>query len=122
MIKILDYYYLVLIRGFSYKLDYIATVLIAFTFGMNLFSLATLFNCHIFDERVLWICCGIFVLVIYQVLNIAYNKKRRERIREKYKDESRESRQWGVAKVVLYEIVSFAFLVWAFSMIAKHYS
>ena len=115
MIKVLDYYYLVLMRGFG-KLYYRATGLMAFTFGINLFSLAILFYHHFLDEKVFWICFIVFGLVIYSILNVMYNKKRRERIREQYKNENDESRIRGVVIVILYEILSIAFLIWTVSI------
>jgi hypothetical protein len=51
------------------------------------------------------------------IMGMIYNKKRREILREKYKDESCESRRRGVAWVWFYEILSIAFLVFALSMI-----
>ena len=113
MIKLLDYYYLVLIRGFSDRLDYRATGLMAFTFVINLFSLAILIDHRILDKDIFWICWVISGWVVYAILNIIYNKKRRERIKEKYKNESSDSRYHGVVKVVLYEILSVAFLIFA---------
>jgi hypothetical protein len=41
-------------------------------------------------------------------------------LREKYRDESRESRQRGVIKVALYEILSLALVIFAFSTIKPH--
>lgn len=120
MIKIVDYYYLVLIRWFSYKLDYSATGLMAFTFMINLFSLVIPFvpdNVETFPFGLGFVVAMMILSII--VLDIIYNKKRRERIRKQYRRESRESRQRGVVMVVLYEVLSFAFFIFTFVVFVK---
>jgi heme/copper-type cytochrome/quinol oxidase subunit 2 len=92
------------------------------TFAVNLFSLVVLFNHHILEQGAFWIAFFAIGLVIMTALDIIYNKKRRERIRQEYKRESRKSRRCGVFWVVGYEILSFAFLIWIFSLLAKFYS
>ncbi len=56
------------------------------------------------------------------VLYIVYNKERRKSLREKYEDESEESRQRGVAIVVLYEILSFVFVFCVFMADIRRYN
>ena len=116
MMKVLDYYYLVLLRWYDNmfkkdRLSYRVTGIVAFTFVINLISLIILFNYHILDYIIFWISYVISGWVIYAILDIIYNKKRRERLREQYKEESDESRQRGVILIVLYEIGSVTFLI-----------
>ena len=118
MMNTLDYYYLVLLRGFGRGVDYSATGMMAFTFTVNLFSLAILFDSNIIDQNVFWIAMFILYIAFQLILDAVYNKKRREKTIKKYKRESRESRQWGVAKVVFYELLSLALVIWVISMLA----
>lgn len=114
--KILDYYYLVLLRGYG-KLTYRVTGLMAITVAANIFSLAILFDHHIIAQPTFLIAFFILGLVIMIIFDITYSKKRRERIKEQYKDEHWKSRQHGVVKVVVYEVLSLALLIWALTMV-----
>lgn len=116
--KVLDYYYLVLLRGFN-KLDYKVPGIMAFTLVLNLFSLVILFTFNRIESIYLGIGSILAVIVINAILQVVYNKKRKERIKEKYKGESRKSRQRGVVKVVIYEVLSLIFLICVISTIAK---
>jgi len=116
MIKLLDYYYLVLLRGFG-RIS--VTTLIGFTVVVNLFSFAILLDNHLLEKNIILISIFIFGFVIMSVLDIIYNKNRRERLIEQYKDESPESRQRGVVKVIAYEVLSLAFLIFALSMLER---
>ncbi|MDR1679835.1 MAG: hypothetical protein LBR81_08685 [Prevotellaceae bacterium] len=117
MKKILDYYYLVLLRWNDYttsiedRLSYYVPNFMSFTIILNLFSLSVLFNNSIVGNGIFWITLFIVYIAIYLMIDIIYNKKRREELREKYKDESAESRKLGVVKVVLYELVSIGFVI-----------
>ena len=127
MIKILDYYYLVVLRFYDNmfkkdRLSYRVSGVVTLPFIGNLFSLALLLVPHILDLIIFWISLFLLWVIIMAVFDIVYNKKRREKLREEYKHESRESRQWGVAKVVLYNVLSIAFLVWSVSMFARRFS
>ena len=116
MKKIFDYYYLVLLRGFSEQLDHRVIGLMAFTFVLNLFSVAVVLDPRFLENDYFLISTMIIIgimLLFYCVLIIIYNKQRREKIIKEYEDEGRESRQWGVFKVVLYEIFSVAFFIFA---------
>ena len=117
MIRILDYYYLVLLRGYGRALDYRATGMMTLTFVVNISSLVILFDPAFFFEYAFWINFFISHIVIYFILNRRYKKEQREEIIRKHKKESRESRQDGVFKVVFYEILSFVFLIWTLSRI-----
>ena len=122
MMKVLDYYYLVLLRWYDYmlkkdKLFYYVPSIMSFTIVLNIISLLILFAPYIIDSFVVFlVICLISNTVIYSILNIIYNTNRREKLRETYKDESPESRQRGIAWVVVYEIFSIVFLIWAVSM------
>lgn len=111
--KAFDYYYLVLMRGYgSWFVSYTVSSLIGMTLTVNLFTLAiSLFRSDIPDSIYFWICILISYIVIMNIIDARYNKKYRAKIVEKYKDESPESRRWGVAKVVIYEILSVVFLI-----------
>jgi hypothetical protein len=122
MIKLLDYYYLVLLRGFGYWLDYYATGLMGATFTVNLFSFVLLFNFRVVEQDAFWITTGIVGLSNMIVVNLIYNNKRKERIRREHKRESRESRQRGVLWVVVYELLSLTFLILAISRVAIFYN
>ena len=117
MMNTLDYYYLVLLRGFG-KLNYKAPGVMAFTFATNLFSLAILLVCNYVEVIHLGLGFVAVVILSNTALQIIYSKKRREKIAEKYNAESRESRQRGIVKVVLYELLSLALVIWACSMLA----
>ena len=120
MIKILDYYYLVLLRHYDLYTDawsYRASGIMSLTLTVNVFSFITLFNAHILDNIYFWISIVIFCIFLFIIIDMIYNKKRREMLREKYEDESVQSRQWGVVKVILYEVLSVVFLIFACSMI-----
>jgi hypothetical protein len=89
---------------------------------LNIFSLVILFLPYIVDNEYFFFTIFINLIaitIIYWSLTIIYNQKRQDRIVEKYKNESRKSRQLGVFKVVLYEVLSFAFLIFSVSMIKK---
>lgn len=127
--KIFEYYFLVLLRGYDNlftkdKLYYRVTGLIGVTFGINLFSLLVLFGRNLLFRYTLWVCLGFAILdiLIMMILDIIYNKKRRESLREEYKNESYDSRKRGVVKVVVYEILSVLFLIWTFSRFVKFYN
>ena len=117
---ILDYYYLVLLRGYGRPGDYYATGMMQFTITINLFSLSILIYPYFLVNYVFFII-GIFIIgiVIYSILNIIYNKKRREKIIIQYKRENRASRQRGVVNVVVYEVLSVAFLILAIFIASK---
>ena len=117
MIRILDYYYLVILRGYGRNWDYRVTGMMTMTLVLNIVSLMILFCPTIFFQYVFWIIYVIISVVIYTMLNIRYSEKRREKIIRENKKESRESRQAGVFKVVFYEILSVAFLIWTLSRI-----
>jgi hypothetical protein len=122
MVKILDYYFLVLWRWFErmaqealgpmYKKNIrysFATDAMALFLVINLFSLAILFVPNVVSKYSFLI---IFPIVI--ILDKIYNKERRERIKKEYYRESGESRQRGACKVICYVILSIAFLIFAF--------
>lgn len=69
-----------------------------------------------FDMHYIWFMGALFVvgLTIRFVFDAIYNEKRRAELREKYKEEDVNSRQWGAAWVWIYELFSVAFLVFAF--------
>ena len=114
IIKILDYYYLVVLRCHGGSFEYRVTGAMAATFGINLFSLIFPIVLFIFNNAfplfffIVWIIIG---LVIYSILNIRYDKERRDRIIRENKRESRESRQKGLTTVWLYEILSVTFFI-----------
>lgn len=119
MLNILDYYYLVLLRGFGEELDHRGVGLMAGTFSVNIFSLLILFAHKRIGSIYVGLSLIFSVILINTILQIIYNKKRRERIKEQYKDEDNDSRERGVIKVVVYEVLSVALLVfaiwWSFS-------
>ena len=127
MIKVLDYHYLVLLRHYDnwYKKDslsYKVPFIMSLTLTVNISSFAILFNNHILDYFNIWMIFCIICILIDVAIDKVYNKKRREMIREKYKDESPESRQLGVVKVVIYEVLSFAFLILSISTLKRPHS
>jgi hypothetical protein len=116
--KYLDYYYLVLLRinDFLYgkdKLFYYVPGIIQMTFLANTFSLLLFIIPHIVVQSVFWIIFIIIGIVLYFILDAIYNKKRRDRLREEYEDESDAHWRRGVNMVILYEVFSFAFLAFA---------
>jgi len=113
MSKILDYYFLTLSRAYCYKLDYRATGFMMLSFMVNVFSLIVLFVPRILDQSTFWIIYIIIGIVVAIVLDIIYNDRRRERIKEKYKEESINCQNRIVTMVIWYEVLTFAFLVFA---------
>ena len=118
MIKALDYYYLVLLRGAG-VVDYKVTTFMGFNFMVNIFSFAILFDHHILEKDVIWISIFILGFVFMFIFDIRYNKKRREMLIEKYEDESSESRQQGRVKVIVYVVLSIVFLIFALSLLER---
>jgi len=116
MKNILDYYYLVLVRVTGIGLDYQATGLMSFTFSVNIFSLAIFLNHQLLDRDTFWIIIGIILMVIYSILSVIYNKKRRDSIIMKHKEETYDSWLRGVVLVVLYILLSIGFLVLSISI------
>ena len=117
--KVLDYYYLVLLRGLGRRSDYRVTGIMGMTFLVNIFSLIILFNHNILDYNAFWIVFVISGGVSFSILDRIYNINRREKIIIKYKRENRESRQKGVAKVWAYEILSLGFLIFSVWLAVK---
>jgi Na+/H+ antiporter NhaD/arsenite permease-like protein len=94
---------------------YRAIGIVNFTLMFNLFSIVILIVPQILVDY-LWEFAFIdivFGIVSYYILDRIYNKKRRESLREQYKDESEEERQRRVTWVILYAIFSVAFLIFA---------
>jgi len=122
MMKILDYYFLVLLRKFGRIYDDRVIGSMVFTMLGNLFSLIILFTApRILNQEgflltllIVWI---ILFTVIYWTFCIVYNEKRIERIIVKYKRENRESRRRGVFKVVLYKLLSLVFFIFVILII-----
>jgi len=116
MMKILDYYFLVLLRGLGRVYDDRVVGSMVFTMLGNLFSLIILFTApRILSQEgflltllIVWV---ILFTVIYWTFCIVYSEKRIERIIAEYKRESRESRRKGVFKVVLYKLLSLVFFI-----------
>ena len=117
MIKALDYYYLVLLREFGVMS---VTTLMGVTFTVNVLSLAILFNNHILEKDMIGII-GILVLGFMSsfAFDIRYNKKRRERLIEKYKDENLKSRQQGKVKVIVYVVLSIVLLIFSLTLLER---
>ena len=116
--KLLDYYYFVVLRLFDYlykkdKLFYRATGIVSFTLTFNLYSIVTFIAPQMVIDY-LWEFTFIIIIimaVMYIILDRIYNSKRRESLREQYKDESEEERKRGAAFVALYVILSIVLLI-----------
>lgn len=126
MIKVFDYYFLVLLRHFDNwygkdKLSYYIPGIITLALSANLFAIGILFNCRIVEQSIYWITLVIIGVIFYIWLCLKYNKKRRTWIREQYKDESSESRKRGETKIIIYIILTIVFFIWTFSLIIKFY-
>ena len=117
--KLLDYYYLVILRLFDYmygkdKLSYRVTGPVTMPFMMNIASLTILFVPHIIVHFLYWIILAGISIVMMIVLDIVYNKECREKLREQYKDENEEDRLWRITLFVLYIIFTVGFFIFAF--------
>ena len=120
MMKLLDNYYLAVLRLFDYMygkdiIFYRAIGVVSFTVDFNLFSIVILIAPRIFKDY-LWEFIFIFIIlgiINYYILDRIYNKKRRESLRQQYEDESEDNRRRRVTWVVLYIIFSIAFLIFA---------
>lgn len=124
MIKyIFDRYYLVLLRHYdnNYKKDrlsYKVPSVMSLSLSFNLVAISTL----IFPQYALWLmigCMGFGMIVIMPVLDVVYNKKRREKLREEYEDEDSVDRRWAVVWVGCYEVLTVVLLVIALAKIAR---
>ena len=120
MMKLLDNYYLAILRLFDFMygkdiIFYRATGIASFIPEMNLFSIVILIVPQILINY-LWEFTFIFIfigIVNYYIFDRIYNSKRRERLREQYKDESEEDRRRRANWVILYIVFSVAFLIFA---------
>ena len=120
MMKLLDNYYLAVLRLFDFfygtdKLFYRATGVVQITLMFNLLSIVILIVPRMFKDY-LWEFMFIFIIIgipNYYILDRIYNKKRRESLREQYKDESDEDHRRRLNLVILYAIFSVAFLIFA---------
>jgi archaellum biogenesis protein FlaJ (TadC family) len=118
--KLLDNYYLAVLRLFDFMygkdiIFYRATGVVSFTIDFNFLSIVILIAPRIFKQY-LWefmFIVFIFGIASYYILDRIYNKKRRESLREQYKDESEEDRQRRATWVILYVIFSVVFLIFA---------
>ncbi|MDR0368162.1 MAG: hypothetical protein LBH82_03355 [Bacteroidales bacterium] len=121
MRKLLDNYYLVILRLFDYLhgkdvIFYRATGLASFIPMFNLFSIVILIapqklNDYFWEFMLIFIIIGI---VNYYIFDRIYNSKRRESLREQYKDESEEDRRRRLVWVVLYMVLSVVFIIFSF--------
>jgi uncharacterized membrane protein YbhN (UPF0104 family) len=87
-------------------------------FTVNLFSLAILLDNYVFNLPDNHAIKDFFIFIVFgfgfihmTVFNIRYNKKRKEKLIEEYKDESDESRKRGMVKLIIYEVLSVVFLI-----------
>jgi len=120
--KILDYYYLVLLRCMgTIRFDHKPPGIMALFFTFNFFSLAIPFMRNSGNFLMNLGICLFFVLLSSITLQIVYNTKRRDKILSEYKRESRKSRERGAIKVVAYLLLSVVFLILAV-VVTKHYS
>ncbi len=113
MMKILDYYFLALLRAVVGRLEYQAPGIMGLTFAMNLFSLADTFVRNYVDWRYLYWGSFAIGFVLYIILAIIYNDKRIDKIIDRYADESLKSRQRGIFWVITYEILSLVYVIFA---------
>ena len=121
MVKLLDYYYLVLSRCYGKVGDKAPTTMTAF-FWLNLMSFAILtdYNNILLQNLFYLVLVSIIgSLLIMIILYSRYNEKRTEALKEKYKRESRKSRCRGITWVIAYKVATIAFFVYALTTIAN---
>ncbi len=121
MKKLLDRYYLVLYRGYAAhscarrgSIAKETSGLMSFTFALNILSCIRLIDVSMMPlvSSYLFIISGIIIMIIIQViLSIGYNQERRDKLIERYENESRKSRRYSVLWVVFYEVFSVALFV-----------
>jgi Na+/H+ antiporter NhaD/arsenite permease-like protein len=118
--KLLDNYFLAVLRLFDFMygkdmFPYRDTDFATIPLIFNFFSIVILLVPQILINYLWEFMFIVFItaIVIYSILNRIYNKKRRESLREQYEDESEEDRQRRVTWVVLYVVLSVAFLIFA---------
>jgi formate hydrogenlyase subunit 3/multisubunit Na+/H+ antiporter MnhD subunit len=130
MRKLLDNYYLVILRLFDYMygkdmLFYRATGVVILFPMFNLFSIVFFIAIQIsIDYFMNYIWEFTFIVIIIGIVNSyildrIYNSKRRESLREQYKDESEEDRRRRLVWVVLYMVFSVVFIIFVFWMFTK---
>ena len=116
MIKLLDYYYFTALR-WAWGVDYHAIGGMGVILTINVLSLLLpLIIQHARFLEIFLISGVIIGAVIYLTLNRIYSKKRTEKIKEQYEDESDASRQRKTAWVIVYIIASVAFMVLVVSL------
>ncbi len=111
MMKILDYYFLALLRAIVGSLEYQAPGIMGLTFAINLFSLVDTFAHNYVDGNYLFLGSFAIGFVVYIILAIIYNDKRIDKIIDRYADESLKSRQRGIFWVITYEILSLVYFI-----------
>jgi len=120
MMKLLDNYYLAILRLFDYMygkdmFSYKVSGCVTFPLICNLFSIVILIASPLL-KNYLWkfiFSVIIIMTIVSYIFDRIYNSKRRERLREQYKDESEEDRRRRVTWVVLYIVFSVVFLIFA---------
>jgi len=119
MKKLLDNYYLAVLRLFDFMygkdvLFYRATGVVQMTLMFNLLSIVILIAPRMF-KNYLWEFMFIIIIIIgipnYYILDRIYNKKRRESLREQYEDERDEDHRRRLNLAALYFVSSIAFLI-----------
>jgi FlaA1/EpsC-like NDP-sugar epimerase len=124
--KLFDRYYLIVMRGFEnsqwreVSFDSHIALLMSMTITINVVALIVMLINRLFVLYYPWffIAFGIIILAMWIVIGAIYNEKRRQELRETYEDESLESRHRGVAWVVVYEVFSILFMIFAFWIMA----
>lgn len=119
-----DYYYWALFLGFENIqgkdrfFTFHVTGIMSFTLSVNLLSLILFIDHHILVRYTWWMCLGFWgvSVLLMNILDRIYNKKRREGLRVKYEIESMESLRNRAVSVWFFEILSFAFFIWALFM------
>jgi len=111
MLKLLDYYYLVLVRCFGWTNQIPAFMTLFFL--LNLAAFAVLISLYL----ILVSAIGAFLVMF--ILDRRYNEKRAEALKAKYKRESRNSRCRGIMYVIAYKVFSILFFIWAASQLTR---
>jgi hypothetical protein len=119
MMKLLDYYYRVLIRLYSEELSHRVIAVMSITLMTNLLSLGFLFVEPYVEWYYVFWACAIICAVYHIALIIVYSSKRRERIQKEYEYECKDSRQRGTFWVIAYEILSLVIVISVIALTLK---
>jgi dipeptide/tripeptide permease len=124
--RFFDKYYLFWLRQYDWmgpkdRLSPNVSGSIIVPLDINIISLSMMIAGNFLADNVFWFVGGVFIAggIFMVVIDKIYNEKRREELRERYKFERLESRARTKVWVVIYWVLTIAFLLLSFMFIDK---